>query len=176
MLTASTIIPVNCSTLYLTDLRTDSATALIDTPYFTTTQTSIEILSPEVCIFIPLTPLPFLMEEEIAFEEAVEIVTKVCAYTNHTILAEALEKWPKHFLETVVPQLVPIIEKLNEMVNEKYHDPAVAIIDQWNNVHMANMDIHFTHSTNGVAALHTEILKNSELNHFYKIYPERSDT
>ena len=114
-----------------------------------------------------------LMEEEIAFEEAVEIVTKVCAYTNHTILAEALEKWPKHFLETVVPQLVPIIEKLNEMVNEKYHDPAVAIIDQWNNVHMANMDIHFTHSTNGVAALHTEILKNSELNHFYKIYPER---
>ena len=114
-----------------------------------------------------------LMEEEITFEEAVEIVTKVCAYTNHTILAEALEKWPKHFLETVVPQLVPIIEKLNEMVNEKYHDPAVAIIDQWNNVHMANMDIHFTHSTNGVAALHTEILKNSELNHFYKIYPER---
>ena len=114
-----------------------------------------------------------LMKEEITFEEAVEIVTKVCAYTNHTILAEALEKWPKHFLETVVPQLVPIIEKLNEMVNEKYHDPAVAIIDQWNNVHMANMDIHFTHSTNGVAALHTEILKNSELNHFYKIYPER---
>ena len=114
-----------------------------------------------------------LMKEEITFEEAVEIVTKVCAYTNHTILAEALEKWPKHFLETVVPQLVPIIEKLNEIVNEKYHDPAVAIIDQWNNVHMANMDIHFTHSTNGVAALHTEILKNSELNHFYKIYPER---
>ena len=114
-----------------------------------------------------------LMKEEITFEEAVEIVTKVCAYTNHTILAEALEKWPKHFLETVVPQLVPIIEKLNEMVNEKYHDSAVAIIDQWNNVHMANMDIHFTHSTNGVAALHTEILKNSELNHFYKIYPER---
>ena len=114
-----------------------------------------------------------LMEEEITFEESVEIVTEVCAYTNHTILAEALEKWPKHFLETVVPQLVPIIERLNEMVNEKYHDPAVAIIDQWNNVHMANMDIHFTHSTNGVATLHTEILKNSELNHFYKIYPER---
>ena len=114
-----------------------------------------------------------LMEKEIEFEEAVEIVTKVCAYTNHTILAEALEKWPKNFLETVVPQLVPIIEKLNEIVKEKYEDPAVAIIDQWNNVHMANMDIHFTHSTNGVAALHTEILKNSELNHFYRIYPER---
>ena len=114
-----------------------------------------------------------LMEKEIEFEEAVEIVTKVCAYTNHTILAEALEKWPKHFLETVVPQLVPIIEKLNDIVTEKYEDPAVAIIDQWDNVHMANMDIHFTHSTNGVAALHTEILKNSELNHFYRIYPER---
>ena len=114
-----------------------------------------------------------LMEKEIEFEEAVEIVTKVCAYTNHTILAEALEKWPKHFLETVVPQLVPIIEKLNDIVTEKYEDPAVAIIDQWGNVHMANMDIHFTHSTNGVAALHTEILKNSELNHFYRIYPER---
>ena len=114
-----------------------------------------------------------LMEKKIEFEEAIEIVTKVCAYTNHTILAEALEKWPKHFLETVVPQLVPIIEKLNDIVTEKYEDPAVAIIDQWGNVHMANMDIHFTHSTNGVAALHTEILKNSELNHFYRIYPER---
>ena len=114
-----------------------------------------------------------LMEKEISFEEAVDIVTKVCAYTNHTILAEALEKWPKHFLEMVVPQLVPIIERLNNVVLEKYEDPAVAIIDQWNNVHMANMDIHFTHSTNGVAALHTEILKNSELNHFYRIYPEK---
>lgn len=114
-----------------------------------------------------------LMEKEIEFKEAVEIVTKVCAYTNHTILAEALEKWPKSFLETVVPQLVPVIEKLNDIVKEKYDDTAVAIIDQWDNVHMANMDIHFTHSTNGVAALHTEILKNSELNHFYRIYPER---
>lgn len=114
-----------------------------------------------------------LTEKGIEFEEAVEIVTDVCAYTNHTILAEALEKWPKHFLETVVPQLVPIIEKLNQIVCEKYNDPAVAIIDQWQNIHMANMDIHFTHSTNGVAALHTEILKNSELNHFYRLYPER---
>lgn len=114
-----------------------------------------------------------LMEKGIGFEEAVEIVTRVCAYTNHTILAEALEKWPKSFLEKVVPQLVPIIERLNDMVNAKYNDPAVALIDQYDQVHMANMDIHFTHSTNGVAALHTEILKNSELNHFYRIYPER---
>jgi len=114
-----------------------------------------------------------LTEKGIAFEEAAEIVTKVCAYTNHTILAEALEKWPKQFLETVVPQLMPIIEKLNDMINEKYNDPAVAIIDEQEQVHMANMDIHFTHSTNGVAALHTEILKNSELNHFYRLYPEK---
>ena len=114
-----------------------------------------------------------LGERGIEFEEAVEIVTKVCAYTNHTILAEALEKWPRHFLDQVVPQLMPIIEKLNACVLEKTGDTSVAIIDQWQQVHMANMDIHFSHSTNGVAALHTEILKNSELNHFYQLYPER---
>ena len=114
-----------------------------------------------------------LIEKEIEFEEAVEIVTNICAYTNHTILAEALEKWPKHFLETVVPQLMPIIEKLNEIVNNKFNNPSVAIIDQWSNVHMANIDIHFTHSINGVASLHTDILKNSELNHFYRIYPDK---
>ena len=114
-----------------------------------------------------------LGERGIEFEEAVDIVTKVCAYTNHTILAEALEKWPRHFLDQVVPQLMPIIEKLNACVLEKTGDTSVAIIDQWQQVHMANMDIHFSHSTNGVAALHTEILKNSELNHFYRLYPER---
>ena len=114
-----------------------------------------------------------LGERGIEFEEAVEIVTKVCAYTNHTILAEALEKWPRHFLDQVVPQLMPIIEKLNACVLEKTGDTSVAIIDQWQQVHMANMDIHFSHSTNGVAALHTEILRNSELNHFYRLYPER---
>ncbi len=114
-----------------------------------------------------------LGEEGIEFEEAVEIVTKVCAYTNHTILAEALEKWPKQYLDTVVPQLVPVIEKLDELVREKTEDDSTAIIDESEIVHMAHMDIHFTHSTNGVAALHTEILKNSELNHFYKLYPEK---
>ena len=114
-----------------------------------------------------------LGERGIEFEEAVDIVTKVCAYTNHTILAEALEKWPRHFLDQVVPQLMPIIEKLNACVLEKTGDTSVAIIDQWQQVHMANMDIHFSHSTNGVAALHTEILRNSELNHFYRLYPER---
>lgn len=114
-----------------------------------------------------------LGEEGIEFEEAVEIVTKVCAYTNHTILAEALEKWPKHYLDTVVPQLVPVIEKLDAIVREKTEDESTAIIDEDETVHMAHMDIHFTHSTNGVAALHTEILKNSELNQFYKLYPEK---
>lgn len=114
-----------------------------------------------------------LGEEGIEFEEAVEIVTKVCAYTNHTILAEALEKWPKHYLDTVVPQLVPVIEKLDAIVREKTEDESTVIIDDAKTVHMAHMDIHFTHSTNGVAALHTEILKNSELNQFYKLYPEK---
>ncbi len=114
-----------------------------------------------------------LCEKGIEFEEAVTIVTKVCAYTNHTILAEALEKWPRHYLDTVVPQLMPIIEKLDAMVRALTDDPSTAIIDGNDVVHMAHMDIHFTHSTNGVAALHTEILKNSELNHFYKLYPEK---
>lgn len=114
-----------------------------------------------------------LCAKGIAFEEAVEIVTKVCAYTNHTILAEALEKWPRHYLNEVVPQLMPVIEKLDALVRSKTADKSAAIIDDNDLVHMAHMDIHFTHSTNGVAALHTEILKDSELNHFYRLYPEK---
>lgn len=114
-----------------------------------------------------------LCEKGIDFEEAVEIVTRTCAYTNHTILAEALEKWPRHYLDKVVPQLTPIIEKLDAVAASRTNDSSTAIIDSNNIVHMAHMDIHFTHSTNGVAALHTEILKNSELNHFYKLYPEK---
>ena len=114
-----------------------------------------------------------LGEKGIEFDEAVEIVTKVCAYTNHTILAEALEKWPRHYLEQVVPQLMPIIEKLDAVVRSKTGDASTAIIDGNQVVHMAHMDIHFTHSTNGVAALHTEILKNSELRNFYQLYPEK---
>jgi len=114
-----------------------------------------------------------LCQKGIVFDEAVEIVTKVCAYTNHTILSEALEKWPKHYLDTVVPQLVPVIEKLDAIVRARTEDTSTAIIDEYQMVHMAHMDIHFTHSTNGVAALHTEILKNSELNRFYQLYPEK---
>ena len=99
-----------------------------------------------------------LGEKGIEFEEAVDIVTKVCAYTNHTILAEALEKWPRHFLDTVVPQLMPIIERLDAIARTRTEDASTAIIDGNQRVHMAHMDIHFSHSTNGVAALHTEIL------------------
>ena len=114
-----------------------------------------------------------LMEKEIPFEEAVDIVTKTCAYTNHTILAEALEKWPVSFLEQVVPQLMPIIRALDETARKRTEDASTVILDENGIVHMAHMDIHFTHSTNGVAALHTEILKNSELHSFYKLYPEK---
>ena len=114
-----------------------------------------------------------LGEHGIAFEEAVEIVTKTCAYTNHTILAEALEKWPLGYLEKVVPQLVPIIRQLDALARTRTEDASTAILDGDGRVHMAHMDIHFTHSTNGVAALHTEILKNSELANFYRLYPEK---
>ena len=114
-----------------------------------------------------------LGEKGIEFEEAVEIVTKTCAYTNHTILAEALEKWPRAYLDAVVPQLMPIIEKLDELARTRTEDESLAIIDKDDRVHMAHMDIHFTHSTNGVATLHTEILKNSELHGFYELYPEK---
>ena len=114
-----------------------------------------------------------LQEEGISEEEAIEIVSKICAYTNHTILAEALEKWPMHFLEKAVPQLVPIIKMLDEKVREKYNDPLVYIIDNENRVHMAHMDIHYGFSVNGVAYLHTEILKKNELHNFYEIYPEK---
>ena len=114
-----------------------------------------------------------LMERGISIKEAMEITTKTCAYTNHTILSEALEKWPVSFIEQVAPQLVPIIRELDRFVKDTYEDERVFIIDENNLVHMAHMDIHFGHSVNGVAYLHTEILKNNELNPFYKIYPEK---
>ncbi|WP_019784731.1 glycogen/starch/alpha-glucan family phosphorylase, partial [Streptococcus sobrinus] len=107
------------------------------------------------------------------FEEAVAVVSKMVGYTNHTILAEALEKWPLDYLNEVVPHLVVIIEKLAALIREKYANPAVQIIDGDKRVHMAHMDIHFSTSVNGVAALHTEILKNSELKDFYELYPEK---
>lgn len=116
-----------------------------------------------------------LLTEEKGFtmDEAVEVVSKTCAYTNHTILAEALEKWPMEYLEEVVPNLVPIIKELDERVRKIVKDESTYIIDAQDRVHMAHMDIHYGFSVNGVAALHTEILKNSELKNFYDLYPER---
>ena len=114
-----------------------------------------------------------LMLKGIPFHEAMDIVSRTCAYTNHTILAEALEKWPMKYLEKVVPQLTPIIYALDDMVRRNYADESVAIIDKNDLVHMAHIDIHYGFSINGVARLHTEILENNELNNFYKIYPEK---
>ena len=116
-----------------------------------------------------------ILVEEKAFtmDEAIDVVSKTCAYTNHTILAEALEKWPLKYLQKVVPQLVPYIKELDKRVRAKYKDPSVQIIDKDERVHMAHIDIHYGFSVNGVAAIHTEILKDTELNNFYKLYPEK---
>lgn len=114
-----------------------------------------------------------LTNEGIDFDEAVNIVTHTCAYTNHTILAEALEKWPVDYLQQVVPHLMPIIERLNQIAAQRSDNEQVQIIDRENRVHMANMDIHFGYSINGVASLHTNILKDSELHAFYELYPEK---
>lgn len=114
-----------------------------------------------------------LVTKGIDMDEAIDIVTKTCAYTNHTILAEALEKWPLVFIKKVAPQLIPIIRELDLCVKDKFDDESVYIIDEEDRVHMAHMDIHYSHSVNGVAYLHTEILKNNELNAFYQIYPEK---
>ena len=114
-----------------------------------------------------------LVERGLDMDEAIEVVSKTCAYTNHTILAEALEKWPVYYLKKVVPQLMPIIEVLDDKVRRKYEDESVSIIDRNDTVNMAHIDIHYGFSVNGVASLHTEILKETELNNFYKIYPEK---
>ncbi len=115
-----------------------------------------------------------LLKRDISMDDAINIVSRMCAYTNHTILAEALEKWPIWYLEKVVPHLMPVIKMLDVKVKEKYgNNPKLAIIDKDNRVHMAHIDIHYGFSVNGVAALHTEILKNSELKPFYDIYPQK---
>lgn len=114
-----------------------------------------------------------LMENGLTLDEAIEQTEQTCAYTNHTILAEALEKWPMEFLEQVAPQLLPIIEELDKRAKERSNNPKTAIIDENGVVHMANMDIHFSKSTNGVAKIHTDILKDTELHDFYELYPEK---
>ena len=139
-------------------------------------------LHEHVCIQIndthPTMVIPELIriltsEKGFNMDTAVDVVRKTCAYTNHTILAEALEKWPVAYLEQVVPQLMPIIRDLDARVRRDFHDERVYIIDEQNRVHMAHIDIHYGYAVNGVAALHTEILKESELKPFYDIYPEK---
>ncbi len=133
----------------------------------------IQINDTHPTLIIPELIRILVEEKAFSMDEAIGVVSKTCAYTNHTILAEALEKWPLNYLEKVVPQLVPYIKELDRRSAEKYPDPEVRIIDRDGLVHMAHIDIHYGFSVNGVAAIHTEILKNSELNAFYKIYPEK---
>ena len=131
----------------------------------------IQINDTHPSMIIPELIRILVNDKAFTMDEAIEVVSKTCAYTNHTILAEALEKWPLSYLEKVVPQLVPIIKELSARVAAKYSDPKVQIIDDQNRVHMAHMDIHYGFSVNGVAAIHTEILKDTELHAFYEIYP-----
>ena len=133
----------------------------------------IQINDTHPTMIIPELIRILVDEKAFTIDEAIDVVSKTCAYTNHTILAEALEKWPLAYLEKVVPQLVPIIKELDKRVRAKYDDERVQIIDKDNRVHMAHMDMHYGFSVNGVAALHTEILKKSELKPFYDIYPEK---
>ena len=134
---------------------------------------AIQINDTHPTMVIPELIRILTTEEGFTMDEAIDVVSRTCAYTNHTILAEALEKWPLAYIEKVVPQLVPIIKELSDRVAKKYKDEKVQIIDKDKRVHMAHIDIHYSHSVNGVAYLHTEILKDSELNNFYKIYPEK---
>ncbi len=133
----------------------------------------IQINDTHPTMVIPELIRVLVEEKAFTMDEAIEVVSKTCAYTNHTILAEALEKWSLAYLEKVVPQLVPYIKELDKRIAAKYDDPKVQIIDESGRVHMAHIDIHYGFSVNGVAAIHTEILKDSELNAFYKIYPEK---
>ncbi|MBQ8597270.1 MAG: glycogen/starch/alpha-glucan phosphorylase [Lachnospiraceae bacterium] len=133
----------------------------------------IQINDTHPTMVIPELIRILVEEKAFSIDEAIDVVSKTCAYTNHTILAEALEKWPLKYLEKVVPQLVPYIKELDKRVAAKYKDPAVQIIDKDKRVHMAHIDIHYGFSVNGVAAIHTEILKDTELNAFYKLYPEK---
>ena len=133
----------------------------------------IQINDTHPTMIIPELIRILVEDKAFTMDEAIEVVSKCCAYTNHTILAEALEKWPLKYLEKVVPQLVPYIKELDKRVAAKYKDPKVQIIDKDGRVHMARIDIHYGFSVNGVAAIHTEILKNTELNAFYRLYPEK---
>lgn len=133
----------------------------------------IQINDTHPSMIIPELIRILVEDKAFTMDEAIDVVSKTCAYTNHTILAEALEKWPYAYLQKVVPQLLPIIDELDKRVKAKYKDPKVQIIDKDKRVHMAHMDIHYGFSVNGVAAIHTQILEDTELHHFYEIYPEK---
>ena len=133
----------------------------------------IQINDTHPTMVIPELIRILVEEKAFSMDEAIAVVSQTCAYTNHTILAEALEKWPLKYLEKVVPQLIPYIKELDKRVAAKYKDPTVQIIDKDKKVHMAHIDIHYGFSVNGVAAIHTQILKDTELNAFYKLYPEK---
>lgn len=159
---------VSCGAQLILAEAKERGSSLYDLPEYV----AVQINDTHPSMVIPEL-IRLLMEEGIDFEEAVSIVTETCAYTNHTILAEALEKWPVAFIEKAAPAILPIIKKLDEKVKKTYKNPEVAIIDKDDRIHMARMDMHYGHSVNGVAYLHTEILKNSELHDFYEIYPEK---
>ena len=159
---------VSCAAQLILDEATQKGCNLHDLADYA----AIQINDTHPTMIIPEL-ICLLLQRRIDFEEAVHIVTDTCAYTNHTILAEALETWPLEYLQKVVPQLVPVIQRLDEKIKKQYNAENVQIIDSKNRVHMAHLDIHFTHSTNGVAHLHTEILKNNELHAFYQLYPNR---
>jgi len=133
----------------------------------------IQINDTHPTMIIPEMIRILVEEKAFTMDEAIDVVSRTCAYTNHTILAEALEKWPLSYLEKVVPHLIPYIKELDRRVAQKYDDPEVQIIDGQNRVHMAHIDIHYSFSVNGVAAIHTDILKNTELHEFYKLYPDK---
>ena len=133
----------------------------------------IQINDTHPSMIIPELIRILVEDKAFTMDEAIDVVSKTCAYTNHTILAEALEKWPYAYLQKVVPQFIPIIDELDKRVKAKYKDPKVQIIDKDKRVHMAHMDIHYGFSVNGVAAIHTQILEDTELHHFYEIYPEK---
>ena len=151
----------------------DEAIAKGSTLYDLADYAVIQINDTHPTMVIPELIRLLTTEHGMEMDDAIEIVSHCCAYTNHTILAEALEKWPVEFFKEAVPQLLPIMEVLDDKVRRKFDDPSVYIIDKNNLVHMAHIDIHYGFSVNGVASLHTDILKETELNNFYKLYPEK---
>ncbi len=151
----------------------DEALAKGSTLYDLPDYAVIQINDTHPTMVIPELIRLLTTEHGMEMDDAIDVVSRTCAYTNHTILAEALEKWPMAFFKKAVPQLIPIMEVLDDKVRRKYDDPSTYIIDKNDTVHMAHMDIHYGFSVNGVAALHTDILKETELSNFYKLYPEK---